>query len=242
MIDYYIKKERKLLKDFNSRLILAKDLLKEYIEQISSDKLTEQMIEEYKSYFPKIPYLGGFKNPLTQILVRCVSELAIFKVLEKNGLLFREIGEFHYRFSLEHHKKRRDALIQANKEPSQYPFEPTYVEYQRKLCEDTQKRDYPDNWIMEFIEGTGKSFEWGWDIYQCGVQQAYKVLGGEKYLPLICLGDFYEAEGLGFGFSRTETLGFGGKKCTHRFVQNSKVPKAWPPYDLKEFNQHFWSE
>jgi hypothetical protein len=67
-------------------------------------------------------------------------------------------------------------------------------------------------------------------------------LGGEKYLPLICLGDFYEAEGLGFGFSRTESLGFGGKKCTHRFVKNAKSPKAWPPYDLKEFNQEFWSE
>lgn len=240
--DYYIKKERKLLKDFKSRLILATNLLKEYLKQHNPENLIDQIIDEYKGYFPKIPYLGGFKSPLTQILVRCVSELAIFRVLERNGLSFREIGEFHYRFNLKHHKKRREALVQANKKPSQYPFESVYIEYQRKLTEETQARIYPDNWIMEFVEGQGNNFEWGWDIYQCGVQQAYKILKGEKYLPLICLGDFYEAEGLGYGFSRTESLGFGGKKCTHRFVKQSKAPKAWPPYDLEEFNKDFWSE
>ena len=130
----------------------------------------------------------------------------------------------------------------ADQKPSQYPFESVYIEYQRKLTEETQARIYPDNWIMEFVEGQGNNFEWGWDIYQCGVQQAYIILKGEKYLPLICLGDFYEAEGLGYGFSRTESLGFGGKKCTHRFVKQSKAPKAWPPYDLEEFNKDFWSE
>ena len=88
----------------------------------------------------------------------------------------------------------------------------------------------------------GENFEWGWDITACGVQKGYKKLGAEKYLPFICLGDHYEAEGLGFGFTRTETLGFGAEKCTHRFVRNIKTPKAWPPYDLEEFNPDYWEK
>lgn len=240
--DYYVKKEHKLLKDFNSRLVLAKSLLEERFKDENPAKFITQMNAEFVRYLPKIPYLGGFKNPFTQILVRCVSELAIFRILEQNGLSFLEIGEFHYKFNLAHHKKRREALKKANKDSSQYPFESAYVDYQRQLTKETQERIYPDNWVMDFIDGNGKDFEWGWDIYQCGVQQTYKILDAEKYLPMICLGDFYEAEGLGFGFSRTETLGFGGKKCTHRFVKNAKAPKAWPPYDLEEYNPEFWKE
>jgi len=242
MTNYYVKKERKLLKDFNSRLDLAKTFLEETFKDENPGKFITQMNEEFVRYLPKIPYLGGFKNPFTQILVRCVSELAIFRILEKNGLSFLEIGEFHYKFNLAQHIKRREALKKANKNPSQYPFEPAYVDYQRQLTKETQERVYPDNWVMDFIDGNGIDFEWGWDIYQCGVQQAYKILDAEKYLPMICLGDFYEAEGLGFGFSRTETLGFGGKKCTHRFIKNTQAPKAWPPYDLEEYNAEFWKE
>jgi len=95
---------------------------------------------------------------------------------------------------------------------------------------------------MDFIKGDGKNFDWGWDIHECGVQKAFQKLGYERFLPFICLGDFYEAEGLGFGFTRTETLGFGANKCTHRFVQSIKPLKAWPPYDLEEFNSEYWEK
>ncbi len=114
------------------------------------------------------------------------------------------------------------------------------MDYQKTLTEETQKKLYPDDWVMDFIEGDGKNFVWGWDIHECGVQKAYKKLGEEKYLPFICLGDYYEAEGLGFGFNRDQTLGFGAPLCTHRFVKDYKTPRAWPPDDLKEFNANFF--
>ena len=116
------------------------------------------------------------------------------------------------------------------------------MDYQKTLTEETQKKLYPDDWVMDFVERDGDSFEWGWDITECGVQKAFKKLGDEKYLPFICLGDHYEAEGLGFGFSRTQALGFGAPLCTHRFVKNYKTPRAWPPDDLEEFNAEFFQK
>ena len=47
------------------------------------------------------------------------------------------------------------------------------------------KKEYADDWVMEFVDGDGKDFDWGWDIHECGIQKAYKKFGGEKYLPFI---------------------------------------------------------
>lgn len=240
--DYYVKKKEKIMHQFEDRLIHVQELLKKNPNEEEVDITINKVKEEFNKILPEIPYLGGQKNPLTQVLVKCLSDLAIFRTLEKKGLSFQEIGEFHYNYVIRSHKSRKQVLERMGRDPSSYPFEPEYVDYQKKLTEETQKRTYPEDWVMDFVEGDGKTFDWGWDVHECAVQKAYKKLGDKKYLPLICLGDFYEAEGLGFGFSRTQTLGFGGQKCTHRFVKNYKTPKAWPPYDLIEFNPDFWDQ
>ncbi|MFX0077354.1 MAG: L-2-amino-thiazoline-4-carboxylic acid hydrolase [Candidatus Hermodarchaeota archaeon] len=238
--DFYVKKKAKFMKSFEERLASVKEELIKKYDNSKSEDLISQMKEEFEKILPDIPYIGGQKNPTTLVLVKCMSDLAVFRVLENVGLNFDEIGEIHYRYVLRTHKIRKEILENGGREPSEYPFDPVYVDYQRKLTEDTQLKLYPDDWVMDFVKGDDKDFEWGWDIYECGVQKAYKKVGGEKYLPLICLGDFYEAEGLGFGFTRTETLGFGAEKCTHRFTRTIKTPKAWPPFDLKEFNSDYW--
>jgi len=240
--EYYIKKKGKLLKTFEERLEIARELLSKKFDNLKVNEIINQIKLEYEQIIPEIPYIGGQKNPTTQVLIKCVSNLALFRILEKNGFSFNEIGEFHYHFSIGNHKIRKEALQKAGRDPSLYPFDTVYLDYQKKLTEATQKRMYSYDWVMDFVEGDGKSFAWGWDVYECGVQKVFKKLGDEKYLPLICLGDHYEAEALGFGFTRTKTLGFGASMCTHRFVKNYKTPRAWPPQKLKEFNAEFWNK
>jgi hypothetical protein len=239
--DYYIKKKSKIVKDFEGELDVAAELLESWYNPKEVDEVVDLMKNEFEEMIPNIPYIGGQKNPTTLILLRCVSNLAIFRILEKKGFSFEEIGEFYYKFSIGNHQKRKLLLEKAGRDPAQYPFEKSYLDYQKKLCEDTQKREYSGDWVMDFVNGDGKSFDWGWNIYDCGVQKAYEKFGGLKYLPFICLGDHYEAEALGFGFSRTQTLGFGAPLCDHRFIRNSKTKPAWPPFNLQEFNPNHWN-
>ncbi len=240
--DFYIRKKRKFMRSFDERLIAVNEELCKKFDDKKSEELISQMKAEFEKLLPDIPYIGGQKNPTTLILVGSITDLAIFRTLEKIGFSFREIGEFHYNYVMAALKLRKEALEKAGRDPSQYPFDPVYMDYQKKLTEETQMKLYPDDWVMDFIEREGDSFEWGWDITECGVQKAFKKLGDEKYLPFICLGDHYEAEGLGFGFSRTQALGFGAPFCTHRFVKNYKTPSAWPPYDLEEFDSKYFQE
>ena len=240
--DYYIRKKSKFMRSFNERLAVVNEELCKKFDNKKSEEIISQMKAEFEKILPDIPYIGGQKNPTTLVLVKCVSDLAIFRILEKIGFSFREIGEFHYNYVMAAIKLRKEALEKAGRDSSQYPFDPVYMDYQKKLTEETQMKLYPGDWVMDFVEGDGDSFEWGWDITECGVQKAYTKFGGEKYLPFICLGDHYEAEGLGFGFSRTKALGFGAPICTHRFVKSYKTPSAWPPEELEEFDPKYFQE
>ena len=240
--DFYIRKKSKFMRSFDERLAVVNEELCKKFDTKKSEELISQMKAEFEKILPDIPYIGGQKNSLTLVLVKCMSDLAIFRTLEKIGFSFREIGEFHHNYVIGAHKLRKEALEKAGRDPSQYPFVPVFVDYQKKLTEDTRLKLYPDDFVIDFVEGDGENFVWGYHVSECGVQKAYKKLGGEKYLPFICLGDYYEAEGLGFGFSRTQVLGFGAPLCTHRFVKNYKTLQAWPPDDLEEFNSKFFQD
>ena len=159
--DFYIRKKSKFLRSFDERLTVVNEELCMKFDDKKSEELLNQMKEEFEKILPDIPYIGGQKSPLTLVLVKYMSDLAIFRTLEKEGFSFREIGEFHYNYVMTALKLRKEALEKAGRDPSEYPFDPVYRDYQKKLTEDTQMNLYPDDWVMDFIEskGEGDNFE-----------------------------------------------------------------------------------
>ena len=235
--DYYIKRTAKLMKNLSYELEIAREILKSKCGEAKIDELFAQMKAEFENIIPEIPYIGGNKSPFTSILVGTMTNLAMFRILEKEGFKLRDIGEFYYKLRDKENTVRKETLEKANKDPAQNPFEPAYVEFMKKLCETSRLRNYPDDWVGDFIEGDGKNFEWGFKFHECGVQKVFKRLDAERFVPFICLSDFSEANILGFGFKRTQTLGFGAPMCDHTYVKNYKTPKGWPPDNLPEFNK-----
>lgn len=233
--DYYIKRKGKLMKNFDRQLAILNNLLRKKFDEAKIDEMLNQMKAEYEKIIPEIPYIGGAKNPMAILLIGGMSDLAIFRILEKEGFTLREIGQFHYELSDERNKRRKKNLEKIGKDPTQYPFEPEYIDIAKKLCGYSQKRNYPDDWVMDYVEGDGRAFDWGFDFHQCGILNVYKRLGAENYVPFLCLSDFSEANILGFGFSRTQTIGNGAPICDHRYVKNYKTPRAWPPDNVEEF-------
>ena len=118
-----------------------------------------------------------------------------------------------------------------------YPFETEYVNYIKVFAETSQKRNYPDDFVFNYVEGDGSSFQWGLDYSECGLLKLFNKLGAAKFMPFLCLSDFSEANIFGFGFSRTQTLAHGAPKCDPRWVKNFKTPRAWPPDNLPEFKK-----
>lgn len=233
--NYYVKRKRKLMRNFEERIEILGDLLRRKFDNAKIDEIVSQLKAEFEKIIPEIPYIGGQKNPMTILIIGGMYDLAIFRILEKEGFTLREIGQIFYEYCDERNKLRKKGLEKIGKDPSQYPFEPEYTDMTRKMSEQSLKRQYPDDWIMDFVEGDGKLFEWGFNFSQCGIHKVYKRLGAEKYVPFLCLSDFSEANILGYGFTRTQILGCGAPICDHRYVKNLKTPRAWPPDNVEDF-------
>ena len=233
--DYYIKQKPKLMEQFDKFLRITKDILVKKYSDFKAEELINQMRDEYERIIPEIPYIGGKKNLYTSMLVEGVATLPIILILEKEGLSYREIGEIIYNFFEIASNIRKRKLEKIGQDPADQYFNKNTINFIKIITKKSQKRQYPDDWVWEFVEGEGKPFDYGFNVPECGIHKVFKRLGVEKYVPFICLADFATANVYGFGFTRTQTLGNGALICDHRFIKNGTTPRAWPPDNLEEY-------
>jgi len=233
--DYYIKRKPKMMAQFDKFLGISKDILLNKFNESKIEDLMQQIRKEYENIISEIPYIGGRKNPFTNMLVDCVAMLAFFRILEKEGMTYREIGEFNYEFWEKINRIRMRKFEKTGQNPIDQYFNDTYISYNKNLAETSQQKKYPYDWVMEFVEGDGKTFDYGYKVTECGPHKVFKKLGADKYVPFICLTDFVMANIYGFGFTRTQTIGNGNPICDHRFLKKGTTPRAWPPDNLQEY-------
>lgn len=233
--DYYMKKKVKLMTQFNKMIHISEDILLKQFNESQLEGIFDKMRKDYEKLIPEIPYIGGKRNPFTSMLVDCVSLLAFFRTLENEGLSYSEIGEFNYDFFEKINKIRVHKLEKLGQNPIDQYFNDVYLTFNKNLAKTSQLRKYPDDFVMEYVEGDGKTFDYGNKFTECGVLKLFKKLGAEKYVPFLCLSDFAMGNVYRFGFSRTQTLGNGDPMCDHTFLKKGTTPRAWPPDKLQEF-------
>ena len=233
--DFYIRRKSKLLALFQEDLKVAKQLLLEKFDEEKTNTLLVEIVKEYEKVLPEAQYVGGNKNPFTFYLTGAVGVFSIIRVLEKEGLTYREIGEFTFRFNETLNEIREANLNKVGQSHADQIFTDGYMQFMKDFARESQERRFPGDWVLEFIDGEGQPFTYGFNFVQCGSNELAKKLGMEKYMPFICLGDFAEATAGGFGFTRTQTLGNGAPICDHRYIQGGSTPRAWPPETIQEF-------
>ncbi|MFX0040118.1 MAG: L-2-amino-thiazoline-4-carboxylic acid hydrolase [Promethearchaeota archaeon] len=239
MVNYYLKNKPNLMKRFEYSLKIAKDLVMERFDESKSEDLINRMRKEYEEFLPKIPDVGGKKNLFISIITDKVSLLAMFFILEKEGYTYREIGQFAINFT---EIETKNAIERAEKKGMNlldFYFNDVFLNSAKAHCDDTLKRKYPDNWVMEYVDGTNEDFDYGLNVSECAIHKIYKKLGAEKYAPFGCLIDFAQANVLGYGLTRTESLANGALGCDHLFTRTGNTPKAWPPENFEEYTGKF---
>ena len=233
--DFYIRRKSKLLALFQEDLKVAKQLLLEKFDEKKTETLLADIIKEFENILLEAQYVGGNKNPFTQFLIGAVGTFATIRVLENEGLPYREIGEFTFRYYEKLNEEREENLNKIGQSHADQIFTDDYMQFMKDFAKKSQERTFPGDWVLEFIDGQGHPFTYGFNFLQCGSNELAKKLGMQKYMPFICLGDFAEATAGGFGFTRTQTLSNDAPICDHRYIQGGSTPRAWPPETVQEF-------
>lgn len=222
--NYYTSQKSKLLKDFDKAVRkYGRKILVRYYGDDLADTVLKEGRQEYEALIPKLPYIGGKKNPWTTTFIQCTGFLALYKVLKTHGKTAEEAGKIAYEM-VERQMRSYPKLLRRLM--GRWSFTKYALNKLRKQAEGSQKRLYPGDWVLSFVQGDDKEFDYGIDITECAICKFFHAQGADKLTPFLCLTDFAMSKALGMGLVRTMTIAEGAEKCDFRYKRGRKTKQG----------------
>ena len=95
-------------------------------------------------------------------------------------------------------------------------FSEKAMERRRKWSQETYKRKYKNDWVVDFIEKSD-TYEFGFDYHECGVCKLCQNENCMDIAKYLCKLDYMTVDMMGIGLDRTKTLANGDDVCDFRF-------------------------
>ena len=228
---YYIKNKEKIIKQVTSLIKAAKKEVLPIYGELDVDLIETQSRIELENMLSRLPYVGGDKAPFTPLMIQSALTIALYKVIKPLNWSDRDIGKLIYEIAESHAQSISSIKKRLYRKAI---FSKKMKNYWREWFKESQKREYPENWVGNFIEGDGKDFDYGFDFIECGWLKLIQNEGAEDIAPYACLCDYARMQAFGIGFKRTKTIAAGAETCDFRFIRNYQTQRGWPPENLEE--------
>lgn len=223
-----MEKSNKLRKQFESTLADIQPILAEKYGHEGAENFRKEALQEFSDHIiPQLPDIGGERNPYDRFLNLTAMALAIYRVVGRRNGTVEEAGEIAYKGTMRLAEKmpkmmRRLYGLWTNSRLTHPKL--------RKEARTSQKRVYPGDWVYDFVEGDGENFDYGIDMYECGIIKFLKAQNALELTPYLCAVDYITFEAMGIELRRTQTLANGCKKCDFRItLRGEPLKPSWPP-------------
>lgn len=237
---YHADQENKLMDDFDMVSSWVKEYLIIRYEASKVDTWLARSRSQYKRLIPELPYVGGDKNDLNKILLLTSAYIPIVKVLKNEGISLRQNGHMIVTTADYGYQKEIPWFVKSY-------LRWNYFSDSRKRKKKTaallsQEKRYPEDWVFNYVEGDGLTFDYGITYSECGLRKFWINQNLEEYVPYLCLCDYAIWKAIGVEVKRTKTLGNGATECDFRYIKKgSGVPPAWPPESHPEWTGRYES-
>jgi len=212
----YISRTPHLLKSFDRAISLVKPvLIARYGEEANT--LIQASRQKYCDLIPQIPYVGE-NNPLVDVFYLPASRhLGIYKAFQEHGKTVEEVGQLVYEIG--------EAEIEAipgfvRRVVRMLWFSRWLTTRLQKRAALSQERKYPGGYVVTYLQGDEKEFDYEFDYIECAVYSFFRQQGAAEMVPYLCAIDKIASELMGWGLRRTMTLADGGAKCDFRFKKD----------------------
>ena len=222
--NYYTTHEVKLLKDLRQKLAFFRRALGTRFSQDEVEHIVQQTQDEFRAMLPRLPYIGGRQNPLTTNLVACSWFLALYRVLQPRGLSDDEIGDLVYRVAEEWVKSSPRWLGRMQRFLIKTPLLRIMFGW---ISRQTQQQKYPGDFVVQFVPGDGRNFDFGLDFTGCAIHKFFQAEGAGHFAKYMCRIDYLTTSLKGIELIRTGTIANGADKCDFRYRLASR-PKSQP--------------
>lgn len=219
MHPYYQQQKEKLTTDFSDLMELIDPLLRQHVDAATAQEISKDAHARYAVILEELPYIGGDDNWLTGNLINGAMAAAFYLPLKERGLSVDEAGRMFY-------EAVEQAMSEQLAKPAVRAHDAEAVQRirdkERQFAAWTQKREYPYNWVAQYVDCAGTHYDYGRDWVECGIVKLHKRYGVEELSPYLCLMDCIVFRASGQGLHRTKTLAEGDDRCDFRINLSSR--------------------
>ena len=197
------------------RLHLAEGMLRERANLSDTDRIRQEVMDEFEIVLGQMPYVGGSASRMSDFFMRLMGFMAIGRVLRRHRVSLAVIGEIER----ESYKAQLLMVPEAERLASGRQFmSPENQALLREQAAKSHAEEYPDDFVYDFVEPeTGDNFDFGINYKACGFCKFAVRHGDQEILPHICGLDFEAYATRGIRLERTQTLAGGASHCNFRF-------------------------
>jgi hypothetical protein len=217
--DNYIARKPQLLKSFDKSIARSKQIIISRFGKEQADLLIKECRREYEAVIPQIPFIGH-KSPFLIFLLPTSRCLAIYRVLRRRNIPVEEACKTIYQMN---EMEWKVIPVLMRRIIGYLWFSPWFLRRLRKRAKESQERKYPGGYVLNFIEGDGQTFDYGFDYIECAGCKFLNKQGSPELAPCLCAFDKAASETLGWGLTRTMTIADGYEKCDFRFKKGGKT-------------------
>ena len=221
--NYYIAHKKRFVMEFDLVAKSARSVIGEYFGE-DARALTAETRQEFEHLIPQLPYIGG-KQPFTEFIVFTGMLLAVYRVNKAHGKTVEQTGEMVFEMGRAFLNSFPTFLLRLFMSLN---FSRRAMDRLRKGAIESQQRKYSEGNVINFIEGDGKTFDYGVDYIECASCKFLAAQGAPEIAPYLCPVDILFSEAMGWGLTRTMTLAQGADKCDFRFKKGGPTNVAVP--------------
>jgi L-2-amino-thiazoline-4-carboxylic acid hydrolase len=223
-LNYYTLRKSLYLLQFNLVASSALPAISKAFDGDDPRALVTEARREFSTLIPLLPYIGG-KQPFTEFIVFTGMLLALYRVAKTHGKTVEQTGELVYGIGI-NFLGSYPAILKLLF--GKVNFSRTHQYQLQKGAVQSHLRQYPDNYVFNFIEGDGGRFDYGVDYLECASCKLLTKHGALELAPYLCPVDILYSQVLDWGLMRTQTLAEGASRCDFRFKKGGPTKVAVP--------------
>lgn len=218
--NFYIKNEKKLRAQFAKKQDSFEKVLLEDFSTPETQAILDSMDGRFQELLPRLPYIGGNSNLLTENLVVSAWFLSLYKALHERGHSDDYIGDLCYRIAEDFVNKQPKWAAHVQGWLAQTSL---FKMMFRKLSNKSKKRQYPADFVVQYVGGDGQNYDYGFDFTECGICKLFHAENADNFTKHMCRIDYLTTSFNGIELIRTGTIANGAEKCDFRFRKLQKT-------------------
>ena len=222
----YMHRKHQLMRTFNKLLARVQSSVSSWLGEEQAKQFVREARQEYGALIPRIPYISdntlilNFFFPVTRYL-------AVYRVLQRQGRTLEDAGRLIFLIAAE---EARAVPYVGRRFMEALWFSRWLRRLIKKGALKSQQRRYPGGFVMSYVEGDGREFDYGVDYSECANCKFLQAENAFELAPYVCATDKPISELMGWGLTRPKTIADGFPVCGFRFKKggatNVPIPQS----------------